>query len=145
MTDAPSASIGAALKEARSKRSVTLEDAHARLKIHPRVLQLLEEDKFDKSNERNPQPGSEDGTWKKYTLVTLTPRTEALKRDIRRVRVTLTPETFLPLSIMIEKRNDSHITVTFSDHQINPTPEPDEKFFDLGTDGYTVKHPQKED
>ena len=58
---------------------------------------------------------------------------------------TLTPETFLPLSIMIEKRNDSHITVTFSDHQINPTPEPDEKFFDLGTDGYTVKHPQKED
>ena len=43
-----SASIGAVLKEARTKKSITLEDVHAKLKIHPRVLQLLEEDKFDK-------------------------------------------------------------------------------------------------
>ena len=43
-----SGSIGAVLKDARTKRSITLEDVHSKLKIHPRVLQLLEEDKFDK-------------------------------------------------------------------------------------------------
>lgn len=41
-------SIGEALKEARIRKSITLEDVHAKLKIHPRVLQLLEENKFDK-------------------------------------------------------------------------------------------------
>lgn len=41
-------SIGSTLKEARSKKSVTLEEVHSRIKIHPRVLQLLEDDKFDK-------------------------------------------------------------------------------------------------
>ena len=41
-------SIGAQLKEARNKKSITLEDVHSKIKIHPRVLQLLEEDKFEK-------------------------------------------------------------------------------------------------
>ncbi len=41
-------SIGSVLKEARTKKDITLEDVHAKLKIHPRVLQLLEEEKFDK-------------------------------------------------------------------------------------------------
>ena len=41
-------SIGTVLKEARAKKEITLEDVHAKLKIHPRVLQLLEEEKFDK-------------------------------------------------------------------------------------------------
>jgi cytoskeletal protein RodZ len=41
-------SIGQTLKEARQKKSVTLEDVHSKIKIHPRVLQLLEENKFDK-------------------------------------------------------------------------------------------------
>ncbi len=41
-------SIGNTLKEARSKKAVTLEDVHAKTKIHPRVLQLLEDEKFDK-------------------------------------------------------------------------------------------------
>lgn len=40
--------IGPALKEARSKKSVTLDDVHSKTKIHPRILQLLEEEKFDK-------------------------------------------------------------------------------------------------
>lgn len=40
--------IGQALKEARTKRSVSLEEVHAKIKIHPRILQLLEEEKFDK-------------------------------------------------------------------------------------------------
>ena len=40
--------IGNALKEARNKKAVTLEDVHAKTKIHPRVLQLLEDEKFDK-------------------------------------------------------------------------------------------------
>lgn len=40
--------IGEVLKEARSKRSISLDDVHAKIKIHPRVLQLLEEGKFDK-------------------------------------------------------------------------------------------------
>lgn len=44
----PAASIGATLKEARTRKSVSLEDVHARIKIHPRVLQLLEENKFEK-------------------------------------------------------------------------------------------------
>lgn len=41
-------SIGSILKDARSRKSVTLEDVHAKIKIHPRVLQLLEENKFEK-------------------------------------------------------------------------------------------------
>ena len=40
--------IGNVLKEARSKKSISLEEVHSRIKIHPRVLQLLEEDKFEK-------------------------------------------------------------------------------------------------
>ncbi len=40
--------IGSTLKEARSRQSLTLEDVHAKIKIHPRVLQLLEEEKFEK-------------------------------------------------------------------------------------------------
>lgn len=42
------ATIGQSLKDARSKKSATLEDVHAKTKIHPRILQLLEEEKFDK-------------------------------------------------------------------------------------------------
>ncbi|MGH7197896.1 MAG: helix-turn-helix domain-containing protein [Candidatus Omnitrophota bacterium] len=41
-------SIGTVLKEARNRKAITLEEVHSRTKIHPRVLQLLEEDKFDK-------------------------------------------------------------------------------------------------
>lgn len=41
-------SIGNTLKEARDRKSLTLEDVHAKLKIHPRVLQLLEDDRFEK-------------------------------------------------------------------------------------------------
>ena len=41
-------SIGAVLKEARTKKSISLEEVHSKIKIHPRVLQLLEEDKFEK-------------------------------------------------------------------------------------------------
>ena len=41
-------SIGNLLKEARTKKTLSLEDVHSRIKIHPRVLQLLEEDKFEK-------------------------------------------------------------------------------------------------
>lgn len=40
--------IGTTLKEARNKKSISLEDVHSKIKIHPRVLQLLEEEKFDK-------------------------------------------------------------------------------------------------
>lgn len=41
-------SIGAALKEARVKKAVSFEDVYSKIKIHPRVLECLEEDKFDK-------------------------------------------------------------------------------------------------
>ena len=40
--------IGSTLKEARNKKAVSFEEVHAKTKIHPRVLQLLEEEKFDK-------------------------------------------------------------------------------------------------
>ena len=40
--------IGNTLKESRAKKSMTLDEVHAKIKIHPRVLQLLEEGKFDK-------------------------------------------------------------------------------------------------
>jgi cytoskeletal protein RodZ len=40
--------IGGILKEARAKKSISLEEVHSRIKIHPRVLQLLEENKFEK-------------------------------------------------------------------------------------------------
>ncbi len=43
-----SLTIGNALKEARSKKAITLEDVHSKIKIHPRVLQILEEGKFEK-------------------------------------------------------------------------------------------------
>ncbi len=42
------AAIGNSLKEARTKKALTLDEVHAKTKIHPRVLQLLEEGKFDK-------------------------------------------------------------------------------------------------
>ena len=42
------ATIGDSLKEARAKKSLTLDEVHAKIKVHPRVLQLLEEGKFDK-------------------------------------------------------------------------------------------------
>ena len=41
-------SIGAILKDARTKKDVSLEEVHAKIKIHPRVLQILEEGKFEK-------------------------------------------------------------------------------------------------
>ena len=41
-------SIGNVLKEARTRKSITLDEVHSKIKIHPRVLQLLEEDKFDR-------------------------------------------------------------------------------------------------
>lgn len=41
-------SVGNALKEARNKKTLSLEEVHAKIKIHPRVLQLLEDEKFDK-------------------------------------------------------------------------------------------------
>ena len=40
--------IGNVLKEARTKKSLSLDEVHAKIKIHPRVLQLLEEGKFEK-------------------------------------------------------------------------------------------------
>lgn len=43
-----SSSIGAILKEARSRKAITLEEIHTKIKIHPRVIQLLEEDHFEK-------------------------------------------------------------------------------------------------
>ncbi len=45
-------SIGAVLKEARTKKTLSLDEVHSKIKIHPRMLQLLEEDKF----ERLPSP-----------------------------------------------------------------------------------------
>ena len=41
-------SIGGVLKEARTKKTLSLDEVHSKIKIHPRVLQLLEEDKFEK-------------------------------------------------------------------------------------------------
>jgi len=41
-------SIGSILKDARTRKAVSLEEVHAKIKIHPRVLQLLEENKFEK-------------------------------------------------------------------------------------------------
>lgn len=40
-------SIGNLLKEARTRKCVTFEEVHSKIRIHPRVLQLLEEEKFD--------------------------------------------------------------------------------------------------
>ncbi len=41
-------SVGSILKDARNKKSISLEDVHSHTKIHPRVLQILEEDRFEK-------------------------------------------------------------------------------------------------
>lgn len=41
-------SIGSHLKDARQRKSISFEDVHTKIKIHPRILQLLEDDKFDK-------------------------------------------------------------------------------------------------
>ena len=41
-------SIGNTLKDARNKKTLSYDEVHAKIKIHPRVLQLLEEEKFDK-------------------------------------------------------------------------------------------------
>ena len=44
----PASSIGTSLKDARVQKAISLEDVHTKIKIHPRVLQLLEENKFEK-------------------------------------------------------------------------------------------------
>ena len=41
-------SIGNQLKEARGKKTLSLDDVYSRIKIHPRVLNLLEEGRFEK-------------------------------------------------------------------------------------------------
>ena len=41
-------SIGSILKDARERKAVSFEDVHTKIRIHPRVLQLLEDNKFDK-------------------------------------------------------------------------------------------------
>ena len=41
-------SIGSVLREARSKKSISLEEVHSRIKIHPHVIELLEGDEFEK-------------------------------------------------------------------------------------------------
>lgn len=40
--------IGNRLKEAREKKAITLDEVHAKIKIHPRIIQILEEEKFEK-------------------------------------------------------------------------------------------------
>lgn len=40
--------IGNRLKEAREKKAISLDEVHAKIKIHPRIIQILEEDKFEK-------------------------------------------------------------------------------------------------
>ncbi|MBI4353210.1 MAG: helix-turn-helix domain-containing protein [Candidatus Omnitrophica bacterium] len=40
--------VGNVLKEARDKKAVTLEEVHAKIKIHPRILKDLEEGRFEK-------------------------------------------------------------------------------------------------
>ena len=42
------ATVGSLLKDARTKKGITLDEVHAKIKMHPRVLQLLEDGKFDK-------------------------------------------------------------------------------------------------
>jgi len=41
-------SIGVLLRETRTKKAISLEEVHAKIKIHPRVLELLEENRFEK-------------------------------------------------------------------------------------------------
>ena len=40
--------IGNKLKEAREKKAMSLDEVHAKIKIHPRIIQILEEGKFEK-------------------------------------------------------------------------------------------------
>lgn len=40
--------IGNRLKEAREKKAISLDEVHAKIKIHPRIIQILEEEKFEK-------------------------------------------------------------------------------------------------
>ncbi len=44
---AESPSIGQRLKDERSKRGLSLDDCHAQIRVHPRVLFLLEENRFN--------------------------------------------------------------------------------------------------
>ncbi len=40
--------IGNRLREAREKKAISLDEVHAKIKIHPRIIQILEEEKFEK-------------------------------------------------------------------------------------------------
>ncbi len=40
--------LGNTLRDARAKKSLSLDEVHAKIKIHPRVIQLLEEGHFEK-------------------------------------------------------------------------------------------------
>lgn len=40
--------IGGTLRHAREQKGISFDEVHSKIKIHPRILQLLEEEKFDK-------------------------------------------------------------------------------------------------
>lgn len=85
-------SIGSVLKEARTKKEISLEDVHAKLKIHPRVLQLLEEEKFDKL----PSPLFAKSFLKSYAQF-LEVDADSLLEDYEREKKTPEPEQKLYL------------------------------------------------
>lgn len=102
------------------------------------------EDKFDKDNPRNKQPGTEGNEFQLFYIIYLHPSTPALKREIRKVTWTLRPGDFLPVSLLIERTDDVHVTVQFESLRKDPEPEVKDDRFRLDTVGFTERWPQKE-
>jgi outer membrane lipoprotein-sorting protein len=57
----------------------------------------------------------------KRVTVVLLPRTQAVRQNFRELRITLSPRTWLPVSICEYKLNNQRITFTFEQPQVNRT------------------------
>ncbi len=96
------------------------------------------EDEFDRKNPRNTMPEKGDGTARKFYGLTLTPKREPLKREIRQITMMLRPGDFLPVQIYVERTNDILMSLHFEEIQKDPETEITDDRFRIDETGLTV-------
>ena len=107
------------------------------------VLRIKTE--MDAKNPRNKMPGQEGMEAQLFYVIFLTPTTDALKRNLKRVSITLRPGDFLPVAIIVDMNDDVHYTVQFEAHAKDPVNEAEikDERFKLEAPGFTQEWPQR--
>ena len=104
------------------------------------------EDEFDKNNPRNKGDGSGGGEQQAMYVIDLIPTAEPVKRDFRKITISLRPADFLPVSIMMQMTNDAHVGILLDSIQRDPAgaDEVKDDRFRLEEPTFQQKWPQKE-